>query len=54
MGDGNPGRYRRKRCGQGVQAELAVQISARAGVKFVKTGDGAENPGRIHRFREGF
>src|SRR6266851_4505899 len=44
----------RKRCGQGVEAELAVQIAAGSGVKFVKTGNGAEHPGRIHGLAERF
>src|SRR6266436_4133700 len=44
--------FRGKRSGEGVEAELAVQIAPRAGVEFVKTGDSAENPGRVYRFRE--
>src|SRR6266702_6941529 len=44
----------RKRCGQGVEAELAIQVAARSGVKFVKARDGAENPRRIHGFGERF
>ncbi len=31
---------------------MAVQVAAGAGKKFVKTGDGAENPGRIDRIGE--
>src|SRR6266566_9168364 len=38
----------RKRCGQGVEAELAIQVAARSCVKFVKARDGAENPRGIH------
>src|SRR6266478_458004 len=49
---GSAGGCRRKRCGECVQAQLTVQISARAEVKLVKTGDGSENPGRIHRSTE--
>src|SRR6266446_1664668 len=49
---GSAGGCRRKRCGECVQAQLTVQISARAEVKLVKTGDGSENPGRIHKSTE--
>src|SRR5260370_33034476 len=44
----------RKRCGQGVEAELAIQVAARSCVKFVKARDGAETPRRIHEFGERF
>src|SRR5260370_25923326 len=44
----------RKRCGQGVEAELAVQIAAGSGVEFVKNGKGAEHPGGNHRLSERF
>src|SRR5882724_5351607 len=38
--------------GQGIEAELAVQIAARAEIKFVKTNDGAENPGGVDGLAE--
>lgn len=30
--------------GQGVQAELTIQIAASAGMKLIKTGNGAHDP----------
>ena len=47
-------RIRRKRSGKCVEAELAIQIAASAGVKFVETGDGAHDPARIDGFGECF
>src|SRR5258706_15654941 len=38
--------------GKGVEAELAVQIAARAEIKFVKTSDGAETPGGVDGLAE--
>src|SRR5258707_3180022 len=38
--------------GQGIEAELAVQVAARAEIKFVKTSDGAENPGGVDGLAE--
>src|SRR5712691_4436729 len=45
---------RRKRCSKSVEAELAVQITSRAGVEFVKAGDSAKNPGGIYALTEQF
>src|SRR5258708_21108799 len=54
VGRGSTRECRRKRCGECVQAQLTVQIAARAEVKLVKTGDGAENPARIDTSTERF
>lgn len=39
--------FGRERGGEGVEAELAIEIAASAGMELVETGDGAHDPAGI-------
>ena len=43
-----------ERGGEGVEAELAAQVAASAGVEFIETSDGAHDPAGVDGFGEGF
>src|SRR6266446_8730823 len=45
---------RRKGCRESIQAQLAIQIAASPSVKFIESGNRAENPTRIHRLGKQF